>query len=255
MLLFSKLFKYSLYQLVPMSWGTISDWIKEGNKRGIEKSVKEFHTEKSEDDKRLIRSGLPCFDRFEVPYSHFSEQNKTLMKFLSKYSEFVIRALPIPKESNLPRRPKIGVKSLEECLDFLQELFSTDEALIGKEQLYKISLVERKPTKGAGIIFSTPKKVIAELGYCGLDELSHGHNPVASFVIDFSRVGHLENKTIWLKEGNNKDRILMWNALRYLELSRDSFNPHYMRGYFEFLVLKDNRVVFWDYKVNEMYLK
>lgn len=234
---------------------TISDWIIAGKNKGLEGAVKDFHTEKLEDDRRLIESGLPVFDRFETPYSDFFKQNKALMKFLSRYNSFIIRALPVKGKNDLPRRPKIGLHSFEECKKFLLKLFSEDKAMVGNEKFYNVSLVEHAKNRGSGIIVSNPRKVLVDLGKCNLEQLSHGYNPTLSCNIDLTGVGHITDKIKWLIEGNPRDKEIMWKALRYIELSRDTFNPYYMRGYFEFIILEKDRIVFWDYKINPMYLK
>ena len=237
-----------------MAGGTISDWIVSLRNAGFEEFAESFHTEKSGDDKRLIESGLPIFDRFQVPYPQFTEDNKEVMGFLLKYEQFVVRALPIEGRCDLSRRPKIGVYTFDECREFLDELFLEDK-FRGNEEFYNVSLVEREPAKESGIIISREGDMLIDIGECGLDKLSHGENPSASCSVDFSRIGYITNKMHWTVGGNLEDEKLVQRVLRYIELSRDSFNPHFMKGYFEFLVTDSDRIVFWDFKVNEMYLK
>ena len=244
--LLDKLFKYGLYQLLSMAWGTISDWIKEGRGKGLEKAVDKFHTEKLEDSRRLENSGLPVYEGMVLHYLDFHSANKDLMDFLNKHYGFVVRAIPLP---SWPRRYKIGVRNFKECIDFLQGVVG------GNGGLYSVYITGWEQQIKSGIIFSNPRKVIAEVGECGLDELSHGHNPVASCIIDLTGVGHITDKATWLKEGGFKDQEFLWKALKHIELSRDSFNPHYRKGYFEFAQTKSGRILFVDYKINSMYLK
>lgn len=235
---------------------TISDWVIALEKQGLEQLAKGLHSDKKEDDKRLVKLGIPVFDRLEqIPYKEFTEENKRVTAFLEKYDRFVVRAIPIKGKSDLPRRPKIGVYTFEECQAFLDELFSQDPKLIGQEENYNVSLVENEPTIGSGIIISNPpKEVLIEVSSDGLDVLSHGEvDPPLSCRIDLKGLGHITDKLHWERK-NPRLVDTMWKALRCIELSRDNFNPHFKKGYFEFLVTEKERIVFWDYKANEAYL-
>ncbi|MEE9525572.1 MAG: hypothetical protein V3V78_03125 [Candidatus Woesearchaeota archaeon] len=228
--------------------GTISDWIISLKKEGLEDFAERYHTEKSIDDKRLIDSGLPAFDRMKIGYHEFTEEN--VGEFLSEYERFIVRALPAKGRSDLPRRPKIGVKTYEECKKFLNELFSGE--LKGEEDNYNVSLVEIAENKGSGIIISRSNDVLIEIGSCGLMELSHGADPDLSCRIDLAGIGHITDKMCW---GKGKDEKTVRSVLKYIELTRDNFSPLFMRGYFEFVITNKNDIKFWDYKVNDMYLK
>jgi len=234
---------------------TISDYVKEAEKKGL-KSIIELHSEKSEDDARLEASGLPTYKRFKLPYNDFSKEKQVIINFLNKYKSCLIRALPIEGRSDLPRRPKKGfVTSFEECEEYFTTLFSIDKDLIGNEDFYYTSFVEVEKSIKSGVIISSLDRLLIEIGE-NLDKLSHGEEtPSASYIIDFTKIGYISNKENWIIEGNQKDKNLVKRALKYITLNRDSFNPLFMKGYFEFVVTESDKIKFWDYKINKAYLK
>lgn len=226
---------------------TMSDWIISMKEKGLRDFATSLHSEKIEDSKRLENSGLPVFRGLRLDYQDFNEQNHSLMNFINSCRKgVVIRALP--QTPNLPRRYKIGAQGYCECEQFLRRN-------VVKDNNYVVYITEWEPQNRAAIIISNPKRVLVEVGKCSLDDLSHGGNFTLSCNIDLTSVGHLENKIIWTKRGDHKDQKVMKKALRTLELTRDSFNPYFKRGYFELVSTISGHVKFVDYKVNEMYLK
>ncbi|MFC1682052.1 hypothetical protein ACFL0X_00355 [Nanoarchaeota archaeon] len=226
--------------------GTISDWVIEMENKGLGSLAKAFHSEKVEDQKRLRKSGLPVYADFQTTYAEFNSDNIELTQFLRRYSKVVIRALPNTRK--FPRRYKIGVAGFENCKEFLER-----EVLPENAGLYRVLLSEWQPDKRSGIIISRLDSVIAEVSDAGLDAFSHGAEPTAGCLIDFWKVGHRENKTTW--RGKENERSLILRALDAIELSRDSFNPYYRRGYFEFLETQKGELKFLDYKINKAYLR
>ncbi|MFC2135648.1 hypothetical protein ACFLTH_13620 [Bacteroidota bacterium] len=232
--------------------GTISDWIIEMEKAGLNESAKSFHSEKFEDYERLKQSGLPTFNDLIVPFGKFQKGNKDLEEFLTKYEGFVIRAIPNTRE--LPRRYKIGVHDFEDCQRFLDQ-----HVQVEYQDRYSIFLTEHEPTDWAGIIISRPHDVLLEVAQSGLDELSHGQViPVGGH---FAQHGQNHFKSMRYNTENVQERELMWRALQYLrrDLPTDSdlfSNVDFMKGYFEFVkTQRTDRIKFLDFKVNESYLK
>lgn len=226
---------------------TMSDWIISMKARGLQDLANGFHSEKVEDLKRLEESGLPVFSGLSVAYFNFKRENAELMIFLKSCVEgIVIRALPNTPQH--PRRYKIGVKGFEECEKFLRE-----NVVSGAE--YNVYMSEWEPQDRSAIIISSPEKVLLEVGSCGLDELSHGGDTTLSFKIDLTKIGHLENKATWTKQGDSRDREVAKQALKEITLNPDSFNPLYLRGYFEIVATTRGKVKFVDYKINQLYLK
>jgi len=226
---------------------TISDWLIVAEQEQID--IDGFHTVKLEDYQRLKNSGLPVFNDFQLPYSQFNRNNVELTNFLSIYKGFVIRLLPNTKK--IPRKYKIGVKSFEECKNFLEKSAEGEDKWI-----YIVLLTEYELSKGSGIIISNPREVRVEIGDFGIDELSHGKDPLISCLIDLTGIGHITDKMQWGKNKwtlENEREVL--RSLRHIELTRDIFNPLYMRGYFEFVISEDKRIRFLDYKTNENYLR
>ncbi len=229
--------------------GTISDWIIELKEYNSE-LADDFHTIKLEDNERLKQSGLPIFNDLRLPYSSFIKDNKKLMSFLFRYDAFCIRALP--RTSDLPRKyDKDNICTFEDCLDFLLN----KGVKKGRENDYDVLISGYEISLKSGIILSRDRYVNVEIGDCECDELSHGHDPCLSAIIDFRGIGHITDKTKWKIDGDYMSKQFMFNALRYIELSRDSFNPLYKKGYFEFVLTTSNKIKFLDYKINEAYLK
>ncbi len=236
------------------------DWNIAMQERGMKKLAKQFTINRMKDDERLKNSGLPYFKNFVTDCKNFNKQNQDLMEFISSYNEFMVRVLPLPQRKDLPRRFKRGgVYTFEHCKDFLDKLFAQDKELKGNEDFYKISLSETEVNLAGGNIVSTPSKVIIECkreinGKEGLSGLCYGENPDLTGIIDLTKLGHLQDKITWIPKKSNLKPVLL-KTLSYIELTRDSFNPFFMRGYFEWLYVKSKRIVFWDYKVNKFFQK
>jgi hypothetical protein len=230
-----------------MNLGSISDWKLAKDKKDLETRI--VNTNKLEDYQRIKDANLPHFEDFFLDYLNFSLDNPSLLTFLSECESIVLRA--IPKISKLPKRHVIGDLSFRQCRDFLKKVIPKN-----KKDHYQIFLTRHEITNKSGIIISKPKKLILEMGDFGLDDLEHGRTPSLAYLIDFYKLGHLENKETWLKEGNPYLRKIGKKALDYIRINPDSFNPLFLRGYFEFVVTeKKNQIKFLDYKIDEMYLQ
>ena len=126
-------------------------------KAGLKNLAKKLHSEKLTDYKRLKESGLPIFYDFEVPYINFNDKNIELLLFLSKFPEFVIRA--IPKTKDLPRRYKIGVKTFGDCVSFLDSVVDQNN-----KEIYSVLITDYEPSKFGGVIISRKDDLIIEIG-------------------------------------------------------------------------------------------
>ncbi len=241
------------------------DWKIAMHKAGLREEAIAFEFDRVQDDERLEKSGLPYFRKIVIPHKDFIQEPKKLREFMSRYNEFMIRVLPVPEKKNLPRRYKMGgVYNFKDCKEFLDYLFSNDSELISNEKFYSISLAEHEFTDIGGNLVSNQQRVIIESKKSrknkgGLAALCEGENPDLSCIIDLSIPGHLNEKTSWIPEINEKNRKIseiMLRTLSYIELIRDKFNPFYLRGYFEWLhTRKSDRIVFWDYKDKEIFYR
>ena len=232
--------------------GTISDWIIELEKAGLKNLAKKLHSEKLTDYKRLKESGLPIFYDFEVPYINFNDKNIELLLFLSKFPEFVIRA--IPKTKDLPRRYKIGVKTFGDCVSFLDSVVDQNN-----KEIYSVLITDYEPSKFGGVIISRKNDLIIEIGEnCNVDDLAHGKiTPVGGIYKEHS-FNHF--KSMKYNTENETHRKLMWRVLDFLRnevVSDSEINTgiEFTLGYFEFVITVSDKVKFLDYKLNEMYLK
>ena len=265
------------------------DWNIAMQQKGLSKLAKEFTINRMQDDDRLEKSGLPFFHKFVTDYDSFSRENKELIEFIDTYKEFIVRVLPIPEEKKLPRRFKRGeIYTFEHCKNFIDELFEKDKELKGKEKFYRISLSETEVNKLGGVIISNIKGIRTEVKrerkkrnedkkIGGLTGLCYGENPDLGCIIDLTGIGHVTDKTFWTKPGlgwvsdltgighvtdktfwtkqNLKLSRVILKAIDYLKISGkdDNFNPHFIKGYFEFLQTKSDRIIFWDYKIQEFF--
>ncbi len=257
---------------------TMSDWIKALESAGQEKIASLYKTSRIEDDKRLLKSGLPVGDRITVPYLKFSEDNEKVKRFLAKYPQYLIRALP--KSGEGLRRPKRDLKTFQEGQDFLKSLFQPGGDLHGKEKEYIVSLVEQEPTMSSGVIISNLERTVIEISEQGLDDLSHGKIedavqgaydcysffPFPSREMRYSTNNPQKIELMQQALGyiRNSPLQVAWQALRCissnLPINTSIFmmlflNLEYKTGYFEFVVTKSGRILFWDYKTNEHYTK
>jgi hypothetical protein len=228
--------------------GTISDWIEIARRTKVDLSG--LDTKKREDMERLRNSGLPQFDSFDLPYSEFTKDNKELMMFIRKNERVTIRALPKEsgKAKGFTREYEIGWPcSYDSCRGFLNEVIA------GNVDDYDVGMTSWEYNHYGFVLISSPKFVFGELGK-RLDNLSHGLEvPLASFVVDRSGVGHLEDKTRWIKARNKKSASKLLEALKHIKEPSDNFNPSFLEGYFEGVITKSG-VKFLDYKVNQAYL-
>nr|MCK4930057.1 hypothetical protein [Nanoarchaeota archaeon] len=118
---------------------TVSDWII--RIRGSHPDLAEsMHSTKKQDNERLRNSGLPVYEDFKQPYLNFLKNPKKLIKFLQAHGTVCVRALP--RTSKLPRRYKLGVRSLEQATEFLSSSVQDPEIydiLVGEQQPQKYS--------------------------------------------------------------------------------------------------------------------
>jgi hypothetical protein len=227
---------------------TISDLIIRLRETGFNEEAAAWRTDKLEDYQRLKDSGLPRFQDIQIPYNQFNNKNKSLLDFLLKYEQYVVRAIPNTME--FPRRYKIGVKSLQECQNFLKEVIEPKNTSI-----YTIFLSENEPIEWGGTIISSEYEafpgqygVCIEMARANQDAVSHGEVKVIH-----GRLGFLPDCpcTMYYTTEKPYERELMWRVLSKIRLGSDFV---FMRGYFEFAVTQKGKIVFFDYKINKNYL-
>jgi len=226
-----------------MKGQTISDWIISIDDLYPELS-KNLHSEKKQDVRRLANSGLPTTKGFKVSYVNFLKQPKKLIKFLESYNQFVVRALPnTPK---LPRRYRKYIRNYEQASDFLKSVIKTKEA-------YDIFITYQPSEKYSGIISLNPAIAVVELGRIGLDKFSHGLGTRYGGI--FHNFGF--NKFSLFKTystGKRKTSEKLTNYMRQSLMHITKADLPTQQGYFEFLISKEDKIYFVDYKINKGYL-
>ena len=241
---------YGLIRMQPPP--NISSWIIQAQKYGLSHIAESLHSTKLEDYERLKRSNLPIFADFSCHVNNFDEQNKELCFFLDKYDQFIVRALPNTR--NLPRRHKLGVKSFNECRQFLNEVIGKDD-----EEKYSVLMTENEEPKWVGAIIVRDEGALIEVGKSkNLNDVVHGHiNPHLG---RFAYHGFNHYRSMRYATRNFDAREVMWRALNFLRydfISDSDLFPEisFRKGYFEFVLTeKTNKIKFLDYKVNEGYL-
>ena len=223
---------------------TVSDWV-----IGVGDShpdlAESLHSIKKQDNERLRNSGLPILENLAINYLDFLKTPRRLRSFFQDHGLFAIRALP--RTSQLPRRYKLGVESLEEATKFLS-------SAINDKKIYDILMTKQQPQKYSGIIILKPDQAVIEIGRLGLDRFSHGDGK--RYVGDFDNEG-INKFRVRGFSGNYelpigpKIKTLMNRALRCIKSSKEICN----KGYFEFIVTGKNKIKFLDYKVAEGYFK
>jgi len=226
-----------------MKGQTISDWIISIDEL-YPKLSKNLHSEKKQDIRRLANSGLPILKGFRVSYINFLKQPKKLIKFLESYGQFVVRALPnTPK---LPRRYRKYIRNYEQASDFLKSIIKTKD-------IYDIFITYQPSEKYSGMISLNPAIAVVELGRIGLDKFSHGLGTRYGGI--FHNSGF--NKFFLFKTystGKRKTSDKLINHMRQSLMHITKADLLTQHGYFEFLISKENKIYFLDYKINKNYL-
>jgi len=223
---------------------TISDWVI-GMGDSHPDLAESLHSTKKQDNERLRNSGLPIYADFRLPYLKFLENQRKLIKFLQAHGTVCVRALP--RTPKLPRRYKLGVKSLDQAVEFLNSSIQDPE-------IYDILVSEQQPQKYSGIIILKPDQAVIEIGRLVLDKFSHGDGKryVGNFdnegINKFRARGFSGNYQLPISP---KIKTLMNRALRCIKSSKEICN----KGYFEFIVTDKNEIKFLDYKVAKGYFK
>lgn len=226
--------------------GTIRDWIISAREKGIDLSY--LDSDKVEDTRKLELLDIPLDANYTCLYLEFKKENKELMDFMKQYKQFCVRAIPLAHRKDLPRRPKLDLRSFEECKDFV------DEATKGHEKDYNVIVSEFSSQIYGGTLISASRYVRGEIGKSLADLCLCKELPLASFELDKGKIGYITDKIEWKLNTDNKAKSALWKALMYITLKHNMFDPIIHRGYFEFVVRKNMNIKFVDYKDNEWYL-
>lgn len=226
--------------------GSVRDWIIAAQEKGIDLSY--LDSDKVEDTRKLELLDIPIDLNYACPYSEFTKENKALTSFMKKYRYFCVRAIPIPSRKDLPRKPKLDLRSFEECKSFI------DEAVKCHENEYNVIISEFSPQIYGGTLISASRYVRGEIGKSLADLCLCKEVPLASFEIDRGKTGHITDKTDWKLQTDKRAKQALWKALMHITLKHDMFDPIMLRGYFEFVVKENLDIRFVDFKDNEAYL-
>lgn len=252
-----------------MAKGSLNDWRVSMIQSGLEKLEEAFSFDRDKDDERIIKANLPHWDIHRETFLDFCKDNSKFKEFSQKYSQYIIRLTPKRGIKGLQRFYSFNIYSLRDCNKFLKEVTTEYKKFKENHNNYDLAITEYEPATHGGVIISTPEHVLAETlrehhpkvkktHLRGLVGICEGENPDISFKLDLTKIGHVEDKTNFKskvneKESNRQLKIIK-KAINYLEVSRDTFNPLFLRGYFEFVHTKNSGIKFWDYKINEAFL-
>lgn len=253
-----------------MARGSLNDWrtaMINHNLKGLEE---DFQFDRSQDDERIIDANLPHWDLHRETFLDFYENDSNFKDFLNKYNRYIIRLTPKKGIKKLPRFYSLNIYSMDDCKKFLKKVTTESEKFKKNQNKYNLALTEYEPATHGGVILSNPEQVIAETlrehhyqnkktRLRGLVGICENENPDLSFKLDLTKIGHIEDKIYFKSKVNQKETKRQLNiikkTLKYLDISRDTFNPLFLRGYFEFVHTQNSGIKFWDYKINKPFLK
>ncbi len=226
---------------------TISDWIIALQESGHDKQAQALQSNKLEDARRIQNAGLPALMGIKIPYTEFSLSNSEIKKFFSRHPKTVVRALP--RASDIPRRYQMNICSAREARDFLRGVIEKDQ-----RAKYDVFISEQVDARWSGIMISTTQRTIVEISRASLEKLSHGE------VIPFANgVFEPEIRRMKYSTSDKSARTAIWNTLQYIRHDQPTEGalPHiaFTPGYFEFMVRRNGRPVFADFKEAPGYLK
>jgi hypothetical protein len=226
-----------------MPYGRISDWIERINKIPELKDNFSYIDNKIKDQLSLRKFKLPVPDSLPMLIKNLDKQK--IEKFLNKHKGIFIRVIPTKEglDKGLKKLFKFGYLSLNECLEFIKDSVNKDESY------YSIEVQEWSPTKYAWILISNGNKIIAEISE-DLDKLAHYNQEALSSII--IERDNQEKTMTWLKKEESSAPCLL-NALRYLEKRSDK--DYFLKGYFEGITTTENKIMFFDFKENDIYLR
>ncbi|MBW2996604.1 hypothetical protein KY332_04880 [Candidatus Woesearchaeota archaeon] len=199
---------------------SLSQWVK--NSKRLEGLV----SDKEQNLARIKEYGLPSLDFF-IP-----ENISDIKQFLKKYKSIVIRATPLDNRNI--RKYRLDVRSFEDYLSFLKDINPDN---------YKIILSEYVSCEYAGAIISNPPRIVIELLKGTHDELIHGSSTPFTNFVDFT------GKMIYNEKMSEKEKNLVWKTLKTIKISKGD----YLKGYFEFLITKQDKPKFIDYNIRKIY--
>ena len=219
---------------------TISDWTAQ---KKAPLSVDSLNSNKEEDMRRLQRSDLPQFNSITTSYIYFNTNNEKLTGFFRNYQAqgytFCVRALPTEegKKMGYTRKPKLYIPNMREAQNFLENII-----LHGEKNLWNVGISNMSPNLYGGVIISSQKRILAEIGI-KLDKLTAGEEtPLATYererMAQRGKWHRIENKTAseWLRRATNTIGTRM--------------------GYFEFIIAErknKKEIKFVDFKTTPGY--
>ena len=212
-------------------------WSDALRKHGLNKLGDSLDSNKEEDYARLKEFGLPVLNTLNVDYKDFHENNLEVMNYIKKFGDFVV--LTIPRKKGLNKGYKIGLKTFLDIKEFVES------SIVSEHELYYISLIEHRKNIASGIMISSYDKVVIEVADCYLDELSYGR------VTPFQGIYDFLNKKMCYSSYNVENEVkrkLVDDALNYIKRDND-----FIKGYFEFIVVEGNKIIFLDHKMNTSY--
>lgn len=211
-------------------------WSNELRKHGFNDLADSLDSDKNKDRERLKSFGLPVLDVLNVSYNEFVSKSYAVMEFIRKYGDLVV--LTVPKKKGLSRSYRIGLKSYDEIKKFV------DENILNDYDGYDISLIEHRVNIGSGIIISGDDRIVVEVADGYLDDLSYGK------VIPFQGIYDFLSKNTSYSSNDEVKKRLINDSLSSIKRDND-----FLKGYFEFIIVEGNRIIFFDHKENESYWK
>lgn len=223
----------------------LSGWAKAIEENRISLNVEPLKEDRLSELRGLIQSGLPTFDYHFFKLSTFLSDENSVKKIYRQYEGHVVVRV-IPTDIRFQRITIID-KSLEACYQLL-------EKKIEKHAIshYNVVINEYDPAKYAGIVISSPERLIIEMvDDVDLERLSHGH--VVPWLAEFAEhFPYSFRKMIYYGNIDDEIKKIMWFIVKYfcsVEYDDNSIPKFIPRvGDFEFVISKKTGTLrFVDY--------
>lgn len=213
---------------------------------GVEEA-KKLDRNRTQDQERLLKSGLPCIKNEIVGAEEFLSASDRVKELFEHHPErkFFVAVIPKENSENLGRKYTFGITSFEEAL-----MFVADNTL-GKDKLYDVKVNKVYDVDVVGILAVENGSAFFEISYGNnLDRLNHGE--IAPEVS-----GNSSEKEIYAKGRKKVTEIKTEAVEMILEALRLLEEKKIRKGYFEIQhPIKTGiygKVVFVNYIENEAY--
>jgi hypothetical protein len=209
---------------------TWAGWLNKAKEKGVPLH-ENIRINLAEDVKRINASGLPVYDLLLIQKGNYSKSKDQIREFTKKHSQCWVRCYNKEKEQ---RFHKLDLKNYEEIISYIESLPINPDNFI-------IQVFEFHANKFGGNIISNDSNTYIEICYGPQEQIDNSTGNPFHGNLDYH--GKLNFKE---KEIPEEIQRISKKVLNYIKISGKDF----LVGYFEFAVSPEEKVFFWDYKIN-----